>query len=47
MQKRAIDDQIFYLVKLIFPRGDAASVLFAFNMAGKITGIGVTSLAGD
>jgi hypothetical protein len=47
MQKRAIDNQTFYLVKLIFPRGDAASLLFAFNTAGKITGIGVRSLAGD
>jgi hypothetical protein len=47
MQKRVIDNQTFYLVKLIFPRGDAASLLFAFNTAGKITGIGVRSLAGD
>jgi hypothetical protein len=47
MQKRALDDQTFYLVKLLFPRGDAASLLFGFDAAGKITGISVMSLAGD
>ena len=47
MQKRAIDDQTFYLVKYVFPRGDAASLLFAFNAEGKITGIAVESMAGD
>ena len=39
MQKRAIDNQTFYLVKLFFPRGDAASLLFGFDAEGKITGI--------
>ena len=47
MQKRAIDTQTFYQVKLIFPRGDAASLLFGFNAEGKITGIGIMSMAGD
>jgi hypothetical protein len=47
MQKRTIDDQIFYRVKLIFPRGDAASLLFGFDTEGKITGVVVMSLAGD
>jgi hypothetical protein len=47
MQKRAIDNQTFYQVKLIFPRGDAASLLFGFNAEGKITGIGIMSMAGD
>ena len=47
MQKRAIDDQTFYLVKYVFPRGDAASLLFAFDAEGKITGIAVESMAGD
>jgi hypothetical protein len=47
MQKRSIDNQTFYRVKLIFPRGDAASVLFGFDAAGKITGIAVESMAGD
>jgi len=46
MQKRAIDNQTFYQVKL-FPRGDAASLLFGFNAEGKITGIGIMSMAGD
>ena len=47
MQKRAIHTQTFYQVKLIFPRGDAASLLFGFNAEGKITGIGIMSMAGD
>jgi hypothetical protein len=47
MQKRSIDNQTFYLVKLVFPRGDAASLLFGFDTEGKITGIGVESMAGD
>ncbi|MGH6812128.1 MAG: hypothetical protein ACREDM_07200 [Methylocella sp.] len=29
------------------PRGDAASLLFGFNAEGKITGIGIMSMAGD
>jgi len=34
-------------VKFIFPRGDAASLLFGFDAEGKITGIGVEGMAGD
>jgi len=40
-------DQTFYLVKLIFPRGDAASLLIGFDTQGKIIGINFTSMAGD
>ena len=47
MQKRVLDNQTFYQVKLIFPRGDAASLLFGFDADGKITGIGIMSMAGD
>ena len=47
MQKRAIDDQTFYQVKLIFPRGDVASLLFGFDTAGRITGVSFQSMAGD
>ena len=47
MKKRSIDNQTFYLVKFIFPRGDAASLLFGFDAEGKITGIGIESMAGD
>jgi len=47
MQKHAIDNQTFYQVKLVFPRGDAASLLFGFDAEGKITGIAVMSMAGD
>jgi len=35
------------VVKLLFPRGDAASLLLAFNAEGKITGINLMSMAGD
>jgi hypothetical protein len=47
MQKRSVDNQTFYKVKLIFPRGDAASVLFGFDAEGKITGVAIMSMAGD
>jgi hypothetical protein len=47
MQKRSVDNQTFYLVKFVFPRGDAANFLFGFDTAGQITGIGVQSMAGD
>jgi hypothetical protein len=47
MQKRSVDNQTFYQVKLIFPRGDAASLLFGFDAEGKITGVGIMSMAGD
>lgn len=47
LQSRAIADQKFYLVKLIFPRGDAASLLIGFDAQGKITGINFMSMAGD
>jgi hypothetical protein len=44
---RTDGEQTFYVVKLVFPRGDAASLLFGFNAEGKITGIGIMSMAGD
>jgi hypothetical protein len=47
LQNRTIADQTFYLVKLIFPRGDAASLLIGFDAQGKITGINLMSMAGD
>jgi hypothetical protein len=47
LQSRAIADQTFYLVKLVFPRGDAASLLIGFDAQGKITGINFVSMAGD
>ena len=47
MQKRAIDNQTLCQVKLVFPRGDAASLLFGFDAEGKVTGIVVMSTAGD
>jgi len=47
LKTRTIGEQTFYVVKLVFPRGDAASFLFGFNAEGKITGIGLMSMAGD
>jgi hypothetical protein len=47
MQKRPVDNQTLYEVKLGFPRGDATSLLFGFNAEGKITGINLMSMAGD
>jgi hypothetical protein len=47
LQKRAVGNQTFYQVKLVFPRGDAASLLLGLDPAGKVTGIEIMSLAGD
>ena len=47
LRTRTIGDQTFYDVKLLFPRGDAATLLFGFNAEGKITGIALMSMAGD
>jgi hypothetical protein len=47
MLKRSVDNQTFYKVKLIFPRGDSASILFGFDLEGKITGVAIMSMAGD
>jgi hypothetical protein len=47
LQTRTIGEQTFYVVKLVFPRGDAASLLLGFNTEGKITGINLMSMAGD
>lgn len=47
MQRRTNGDQAFYLMKILFPRGDAASLLFGFDTTGKITGVTLMSMAGD
>lgn len=47
LKTRTIGEQTFYVVKLVFPRGDAASLLLGFNAEGKITGISLMSMAGD
>jgi len=47
LKTRMIGEQTFYVVKLVFPRGDAASLLLGFNAEGQITGISLTSMAGD
>jgi len=40
-------DQTFAMIKFVFPRGDATSLLFGFDAAGKITGVAVGGMAGD
>ena len=47
LKATTIDDQTFYVVKLLFPRGDAAHLLLGFNAEGKISGINLMSMAGD
>lgn len=47
LNTRSTGDQTFYEVKITFPRGDAASLLFGFNAQGKITGIVILGMAGD
>ena len=47
MQSHAAGDQTFHVVKFLFPRGDAASILFGFDTTGNITGVAITSMAGD
>ena len=47
LKTRTIGEQTFYVVKLFFPRGDAASLLLGFNSEHKITGISLMSMAGD
>jgi hypothetical protein len=47
VQTRKSGEQTFYVVKFVFPRGDATSMLFGFDTAGKITGVGVGGMAGD
>jgi hypothetical protein len=41
-----VGDQTFYVVKILFPRGDAASLLVGLNAEGKITGINIVGMAG-
>jgi hypothetical protein len=47
VQTRKSGEQTFYVVKFVFPRGDATTLLFGFDAAGKITGVGVGGMAGD
>jgi hypothetical protein len=44
---RNLTTQSVYVVKIVFPRGDAASLMLGFNPAGQITGLSLMSMAGD
>lgn len=47
VRRHSAGDQTFCVAKILFPRGDAASLLFGFDPQGKITGITLMSMAGD
>jgi hypothetical protein len=47
LQSRVVGDQRFYVVEILFPRGDGASLLLGLNTDRKITGISLLSMAGD
>jgi hypothetical protein len=47
LQRRSAGTQTLYLVKLLFPRGDAASIMFGLDPQGKITAISIVTMAGD
>jgi hypothetical protein len=47
LKTRTTGEQTFYVVKIVFPRGDATSLLLGLNTEGKITGISLKSMAGD
>jgi hypothetical protein len=47
LRSHTAGDQTIYLVKLVFPRGDAAAMLVGLNTGGEITGIDIISMAGD
>ena len=47
IRTRTAADQSLYLVKLVFPRGDAASLLVGLDAAGKIFGISIVSFPGE
>jgi hypothetical protein len=44
VQDRKIEDQTFYVVKLLLKRGDALSLLIGFDETGKITGVTFPSM---
>ncbi len=47
LQTRETGTQRIHVVKIVFPRGDAASLMMGLNADGKITGISLMSMAGD
>jgi hypothetical protein len=47
VQTKKEGDQTFTTIKFIFSRGDATSLMFGFDAAGKITGIAIGAMAGD
>ena len=44
---RKIGGQVFYVVKFLFPHGEATALTFGFDASGKINGVAAASMAGD
>ena len=47
LHTRETGTQRIHAVKIVFPRGDPASLMMGLNRDGKITGISLMSMAGD
>jgi hypothetical protein len=47
LQTRDAGLQRIHVVKIVFPRGDAASLMIGLNADDKISGISLMSMAGD
>jgi hypothetical protein len=47
LKTRDAGTQKIHVVKIVFPRGDAASLMMGLNRDGKITGVTLMSMAGD
>ena len=47
MQSRESGSQRIHLVKIHFPRGDAASLMIGLNSNDRVTGLTLMSMAGD
>ncbi len=47
VESRKEGGQTFYTIKFVFPRGDATTLVFGFDAAGRITGVAPAGMAGD
>jgi hypothetical protein len=47
IHSRQGETQTFHVLKIHFPRGDAASLMLGLNSDDKITGLSLMSMAGD
>jgi hypothetical protein len=47
VESRKEDGETFYTIKFVFPRGDATTLVFGFDAAGRISGVAPVGMAGD